>query len=269
MVISLIVKTARDEHVDSIKSVLDFLIKTLKTLRPEGERCGGFNSETSKVGAEIVHLIKNLMEDFEGSFEEVILKLENLPELLDCLTPSSSRKCCLNQILPKLKTLNSPKTFPEIIKLFSCLTKSDLTQLLGEDCEEDYCKDLNEISQDLKEFAFKLISILPSNEIKSFFESIDNSGSCLNLFLIPEFLEKSDFNPNQSRALISSLLQNTSTVLPRRLDLQQREELQWIEPEFTKLMACKMNLRVIEVLSEMNCDPYDFYTEVSTNMLDT
>lgn len=241
--------TSKDEHVISITTVLDFLIKTLKTLRPEG-----FNSETSRVGAEIVHLIRNLLEEFE--FKDVILKLANLPELLCCLKPASARKCCLNQIVPKLNDLNRVIVFPEIIKLFACFTKSDLTQLLGDDSSDT----IQDVTEDLKQFTSVIINLLSSSNIQKFFVCIDNSSSCLNLFLIPELLEKSDFNPVLSRLLIASLLQNTSTVLSQRLEY---ENLPWIEPEFTKLMACKLNLRVIEVLSSKNIDPYDFYTEVN------
>lgn len=254
LVLSLIVNTSADDYVPFITTVLDFLIKTLKTLRPEG-----FNSETSNVGAEIVHLIRNLMHEFEGHFEDVIIKLPNLSELLTCLKPASARKCCLNQILPSLKDLSNEELYPEIIKLFACFTKSDLTQLLGDD-NEDCVTQAHDITADLKMFTGVLIDLLPSECIPSFFKCIDNSSSCLNLFLIPELLERSDFNPILSRSLISSLLQNTSTVLSQRLE--NSENTQWIEPEFTKLMACKMNLRVIEVLAERNSDPYDFYTEV-------
>lgn len=232
------------------------MIKTLKVLRPEG-----FNSETTSVGSEIVSLIKNLMDDFD--FEEVILNIERLPELISCLKPKSSRKCCLKQILPKLKGLKNVK---KIMRLFGCLSKTDLVQLSDNNYE---IEGLKQVTSDLKEFSNVLISLLSpnANDIKIFYETIDSSSSCLNLFLLPEILNlSSSFNMSMSldfyKLLISSMLQNTSTVLPQRLE-ESIEELEWIEPEFTKLMTVKMNLIVIEKICENNNDPYEFYTEVN------
>lgn len=227
------------------------MIKTLKIIRPEG-----FNSETTSVGSEIVSLIKNLVDDFD--FEEVILNIERLPELISCLTPKSSRKCCLKQILPKLKGLTNVK---KVMRLFGCLSKTDLVQLSDNNYE---IEGLKQVTSDLKEFSDVLMSLLSPNDIKIFYENIDSSSSCLNLFLLPKILNLSTFNMSLDfyKLLICSMLQNTSTVLPQRLE-ESVKELEWIEPEFTKLMAVKMNLIVIEKICENNNDPYEFYTEVN------
>lgn len=238
------------------------MIKTLKIIRPEG-----FNSETTSAGREIINLIKVLMEEFD--FEGVLLNIEGLPELINCLTPKSARKCCLNQILPKLTELNV-ENVKKVIKLFGCLSKTDLVQL-----SDNYeIEELKQVTNDLKDFADVLISLLSgtfasdadaadAEVVMKFYEAIDSSSSCLNLFLLPKLLYLKSFNESFYKCLISSMLKNTSTVLPQRLE-ETTEELDWIEPEFTKLMAVKMNLIVIEKISETNNDPYEFYSEVKS-----
>ncbi len=231
--------------IKPIEMVLEFLIKTLKNIRPEG-----FNSETCAVGREIVELIRVLSEEFD--FQNVILKLVGLPELLDCLKPVSSRKCCLRILLPKLKELCDLNTYPGVIKLFSCYCQRDLVQLLDGDSEID------NLTEDLNEFSKEMISRLPEGKIEVFFDSINSSSSCLNLFLIPELLERVT-DASLCKNLITSFLYNTSTVLHQRALTTAGA---WIDPDFTKLMAVKMNLRVIETVEPV--DSYEFYTEILT-----
>jgi hypothetical protein len=236
------------------------LIKTLNILRPEG-----FNSETTSVGVEIINLIKNLINDFD--FEGVLLNLEGLPELINCLTPKSGRKCCLNQILPTLKLKGlSEGNVKKVMRLFGCFSKTDLVQLSDNNYE---IEELKQVTRDLTEFSDVLISLLSEDDdikLKLLYEAINSSGSCLNLLLLPKLLNLAGFDESFYKSLISSILHNTSTVLPQRLEGYD-EELEWIEPEFTKLMAVKMNLIVIEKICENNSDPYEFYVEVNINII--
>ena len=264
------------------------MIKTLKIIRPEG-----FNSETTSVGHEIINLIKILMDEFD--FKGVLFNIEGLPQLINCLTPKSARKCCLNQILPKLTEL-TVKNVKKVVKLFGCLSKTDLIQLTATNYE---IEELKQVTKDLDDFSNVLISLLSTapdadadddvdtdadadddtlhdtlhdtldpadtKVIMKFYQEIDSSSSCLNLFLLPKLLYLKSFNESFYKILISSMLKNTSTVLPQRLE-ETTKELDWIEPEFTKLMAVKMNLIVIEKISETNNDPYEFYSEVKKNL---
>ena len=246
-----------------IEKVLEFLIKTLKTIRSDG-----FNSETTTVGKEIVQLVSGMMDDFD--FENVILKTALLPELLTCLKGQSARKCCLKVICPKLRHLNRPESFTEIIRLFGCLTRSDLVQLLDDGDQSEEC--LQYLTEDLKEFTRHCIDLLPKTHYKQFYESIESPSSCLNLFILPDLLNYDDLVLCK-RIINTGYLRNTSTVLPQRLQLQKPVE--WIEPEYTKLMAVKLNLKVIESIheNERSRDKssnessvvYEFYTEVNTN----
>ena len=246
-----------------IEKVLEFLIKTLKTIRSDG-----FNSETTTVGKEIVQLVSGMMDDFD--FENVILKTALLPELLTCLKGQSARKCCLKVICPKLRNLNRPESFTEIIRLFGCLTKCDLVQLLDDGDQSEEC--LQGITVDLKEFTGHCIDLLPKTHYKQFYESIESPSSCLNLFILPDLLNYDDLALCK-RIINTGYLRNTSTVLPQRLQLQKPVE--WIEPEYTKLMAVKLNLKVIESIhknersrgksSNESSVVYEFYTEVNTN----
>lgn len=240
----------------SIDKVLEFLIKTLKSIRSDG-----FNSETSAVGREIVQLIGTLVDEFD--FEGIILKLPLLPELLECLKVSSSRQCCLKVISPKLRHLNRPELYAEVIRLFGCIARTDLVQLLDGDQGED---NLRSVTEDLKEFSSLLIDLLPLENYKKFYDSIESSSSCLNLFLLPDLLKFDDLSLCK-RIINTGYLRNTSTVLPQRLQLEN--EFDWIEPEYTKLMAVKLNLRVIESPSELSSNNiYEFYTEVTPSDID-
>ena len=266
------------------------MVKTLKIIRPEG-----FNSETTSVGHEIINLIKILIDEFD--FKGVLFNIEGLPQLINCLTPKSARKCCLNQILPKLTEL-TVKNVKKVVKLFGCLSKTDLIQLTATNYE---IEELKQVTKDLDDFSNVLISLLSTGTksdaddddntdadavvdvddddntytdddtlhdtkvIMKFYQEIDSSSSCLNLFLLPKLLYLKSFNESFYKILISSMLKNTSTVLPQRLE-ETTKELDWIEPEFTKLMAVKMNLIVIEKISETNNDPYEFYSEVKKNL---
>ena len=249
--------SAESPTLSLIEKVLEFLIKTLKTIRSDG-----FNSETSSVGKEIVQLIDGMVNDFD--FEKIILKLTLLPELLTCLKPQSSRQCCLKVISPKLRHLNRPELYDDIIKLFGCLTRNDLVQLLEGDQSEE---SLLSLTEDLKEFSSILIDLLPKEYYNQFYESIESPSSCLNLFLLPELLKYDDLILCK-RILNTGYLRNTSTVLPQRIQLENA--LDWIEPEYTKLMTVKLNLKVIESQAEFtevnSSSVYEFYTEVSTNI---
>ena len=237
---------------------MEFLIKTLKTLRPEG-----FSSETAgSVGEEIIKLIDALVTEFD--FELVILKIKGLPELINCLNPASARKCCINHLLPLLTRdlMKKESSYENVIRLFSCITRRDLVQLL--DGTEDLTS-LKLVTEDLSRFSEDIIDHLSEDKfIESFFKYIDSSSSCLNLFLLPDLLERTTFPSTLSKQAINSILCNTSTVLSQRFDLKNEadNELKWIEPEFTKLMAVKLNLRVIEVIEERGENSYEFYTEV-------
>ena len=239
--------------LSSIDKVLDFLIKTLRSIRSDG-----FNSETSAVGREIVKLIAGMVDEFD--FEKIILKSTLLPELINCLKIQSSRQCCLKVISPKLRHLNRPELFPEVIRLFGCLTRSDLVQLLDGDQSEE---NLRLVTADLKEFSSYLISFLPSEHYNQFYDSIESPSSCLNLFLLPDLIKIDDLALCK-RIINAGYLRNTSTVLPQRL--QMENEFEWIEPEYTKLMAVKLNLKVIESQEEAEKSGdklYEFYSEVN------
>ena len=230
---------------------MEFLIKTLKTIRPEG-----FNSETSSVGTEIVHLIKVLLDEFP--FEQVILKIEALPELLACLTPISARKCCLVQILPKLNFVGQEAE--SVMRLFGCLSKTDLVQLSDNNYETETLK---LVTSDLSDFSNSLLTLINNNQsdIRAIFDALNSTSSCLSLFILPKLLSMSAYDELFYKELTGSMLQNTSTVLPQRLE-ESVADLEWIEPEFTKLMAVKMNLEVIDRMTGQSLDPYEFYTEV-------
>lgn len=245
--------------MSSIDKVLEFLIRTLKSIRSDG-----FDSETSAVGREIVHLVEVLVDVFD--FEKIILKLSLLPDLLNCLKASSSRQCCLKVISPRLRHLKRPELYSEVIRLFACITRSDLVQLLDGDQSET---NLRSVTQDLQVFASLIIDLLPSGNYKQLYDSIESSSSCLNLFILPSLLKYDDLSFCK-RIINTGYLGNTSTVLPQRLQLES-SEFEWIEPEYTKLMAVKLNLKVIELSSEStstkegdNNNIYEFYTEVTT-----
>lgn len=256
-ILSLIAKTRESQFIPSIETVLEFLVKTLRTIRPEG-----FNSETSSVGKEIVHLIKVLLDEF--SFERVILKIEALPELIACLTPASARKCCLVQILPKLSNFIGEEA-EEVMRLFGCLSKTDLVQLSDNIYD---IETLKLVTSDLSEFSEALLARInkDNSDIRAVFDALNSPSSCLNLFILPKLLSMSAYDESFYKELTGSMLQNTSTVLPQRLE-ESTDELGWIEPEFTKLMAVKMNLEVIDRMTEQSLDPYEFYTEVHIERL--
>ena len=226
------------------------MIKTLKTIRPEG-----FNPETTSVGLEIVQLIKNLLNEFD--FEETVLRIESLPELLNCLTAKGARKCCLQEILPKL-TMITKENISLVMRLFGCLSKTDLIQL----CDNEFdIETLKQVTSDLNNFTESLLNYVTADMVKVLFDVVNSASSCLNLFLLPKLLQITPFNESFYKSLTSSMLQNTSTVLPQRLE-ETCEDLKWIESEFTKMMAVKMNLTAIEKITESDGDPYEFYTEV-------
>lgn len=252
-----------------IEEVLNFLIKTLKTIRPEG-----FTSETS-VGIEIFKLIKVLIEEYD--FKQILLKLTGLSGLLGCLKASSARKCCLDVLSGCLNVeiLRDEACHEEIVNLFACLTKNDLVELLDIDFNSSTdhhdhpnprIEDLKIITEHLQKFNEIFTSLISENDcelIEKLFKVFNSSRSCLNLFILPELIEKSNFhNDSLCKKIISSILSNTSTVLPQRIKIED-ETLKWIEPEFTKLMGFKLNLRVVECIDDLGRDSYEFISEVN------
>ena len=253
-----------------IEEVLNFLIKTLKTIRPEG-----FTSENS-VGIEIFNLVKVLIEEYD--FKQILLKLTGLSGLLGCLKASSARKCCLEELSGCLNVeiLRDEACHEGIVNLFACLTKNDLVELLDIDFNNSSIdhhdhvnpkiEDLKIITKDLQKFNEILTLLISENDcelIEKLFKVINSSRSCLNLFILPELLEKSNFhNESLCKKIISSILSNTSTVLPQRIKIED-ETLKWIEPEFTKLMGFKLNLRVVECIDDLGRDSYEFICEVN------
>lgn len=238
--------------ISSIEKVLEFLIKTIKSIRSDG-----FDTESSSVGKEILQLISGMTEEFD--FDEIILNLKLLSELLACLNCKSARNCCLNVISPKLtsKTLSNTENYGKVLGLFGCLSRTCLIDLLdGEDQLEEH---LSSITRDLKEFSLIMISLLPKENYKQFYESFESPSSCLNLFLIPELINLAgDSEVSLCKRMINTgYLRNTSTVLPQRFIM---DGFEWIEPEYTKLMAVKLNLQVMRSASDDSL--YEFYTEV-------
>lgn len=218
----------------------------------------GFDSETSSVGKEIFNLIFEMINEF--NFDEIILKLKPLPELLTCFNCKSSRKCCLNAIAPKLtdKTLSDAENYGNVLRLFGSLSMTCLVDLIGG--EDQIEENLSSITKDLKEFSLILINLVPKRNYRKFYEAIESPSSCLNLFLLPELINLADDSDGslRNRIINTGYLRNTSTVLPQRLILQGFE---WIEPEYTKLMAVKLNLQVMKSVNDHAV--YEFYTEVS------
>lgn len=238
----------------------------LHNLRPEG-----FDGTRSGVGIEIVKLIQILIQEFD--FKQVVLKLNSFPELLGCLNVSSSRRCCVDLLMPQcLPFLKDSSCFSGIVQMFACLTQMDLVQSLSEkssidedEFKSEISKEIESIGSELSTFTKNLIQFLPGEFIEEFFVVISSPSSCLNLFLLPELLEASHFKSESlCKRVISEFLGNTSTVLPQRII--SNNNFAWIEGEYTKMMAVKMYLRVIDVFNGRSKDTYEFYTEVSARM---
>ncbi|TEB15125.1 hypothetical protein C9890_0629 [Perkinsus sp. BL_2016] len=259
--------------VKSIEKVLGFLVKTLRNIRPEG-----FNVEEGfGVGKQIFELVRAVVDEFD--FDGIILKLEGLPDLLNCLMPKFSRNCCLTIILPKLNLsvsegnissdglimgependppMISSSPFSLIVKLFGCITQRDLVQLIDGKEEE-----ISSVTNDLEEFSESILVDFPIEKIEEFYNSANSPSSCLNLFLIPKLLELSS-DPLLCKKMISGFLCNTSTVMSSvpASETTSPPPFQWIRPEYPKLMAVKMYLQVID---RIELDYYEFYTEILT-----